>query len=127
MISHVLSTPNIMRNIKEFGSYSKNPYLSEKQTRTATIYQPDDYTLSLIVALPAGALRVFTVMAARIDPETGRAKVTLKELRDVLGGLSNNISASKTQLLRAKLIAYANHNNEFYINPSAFKPVSITI
>lgn len=121
------SKPNLlqMKSPETYTRYSTNPYTVPKQTRTATIYNPDDYTLSVIMGLSPAALRVLMVMAARVNPDTGKAECTTKEIRDLLGGQECNISRGKTELVRADLIAYAEKKDTYFIK--AFKTLRVTL
>ena len=65
------------------------------------------------------------ILAARIKPGTGISEASNKDIRDVLGMKPTNISAAKTELARANLIAYAKARNTYYINPKAFCPITI--
>ena len=112
-----------MRNIKAYGVYSTNPYTTGKQQASRMIYQPDEYTLNQMVSLSARALRMLCVIAARVDQDTGISYCPTGELRKLFNGALSNISAAKSELLRADLVSYAHRNHSFYVNSKAFAPL----
>jgi hypothetical protein len=116
-----------MRNTKTYGSYTTNPFEETKTRHSANIYQPDAYTLNLLISLSPKALRILLVMASRVDPATGISYCPTRDLKSVFGWCQSNISAAKMELIRAGLVAYGRANHSFYLNPKAFTPIHITI
>lgn len=115
-----------MRTDTTYTRYKENPFIAPKEARSALIYSPDAYTLSVIMGLSAGALRVLLVMGAYVSAETGKVHVTALELRERLGGLACNISRAKTELVRANLLAYAKGKDSYYLTERLFKSFRIT-
>ncbi|WP_381526129.1 hypothetical protein [Spirosoma soli] len=101
--------------------------MTAKQAHSPTVFGPDEYLLNLMCSLPPASLRILMIMGARINPATGKAEVTNKELRDLLGGIPANISRSKTRLLSANLIAKADRLNTYFVNPKVFRPISVML
>lgn len=109
-------------------STTYNPFLGPKQDRSATIYEPDTYTLNTIISLSPPALRMLLIMARHINQETGIAECDTKTIRTYLTTLHRvNISKARTELLRAGLIAYAKGLHKFWMNPKAFKVINISM
>jgi hypothetical protein len=116
-----------MRNVKQYGSYKTNPFEKQHQTYSAMVYQPDDYTLNQILSLSPKAIRMLLVIASRIDPLTGMSYSPTAELHRIFPDALPNISAAKSELLRANLMVYAKANHSFYVNPKAFAIVRINL
>ncbi|GAB2553659.1 hypothetical protein GCM10027190_00160 [Spirosoma areae] len=119
--------PDTMRNLKDHTSYNTNPFAGEKKAYARSVFQPDDYTLNLLISLSPRALRVLLVIAARVDASTGLSYCPTRELRTLFSHHSANISRAKTELLRARLVAYGKANHTFYVNPAAFRPIHLTL
>ena len=94
-----------MRNTKAYQSYKNNPFDTAPERRTANVFQPDDYTMNTLVSLSPKALRMLLVIASRVDPLTGLSYCPTRELKATFSWCSSGISAAKTELLRADLVA----------------------
>lgn len=111
--------------IKRAPRHIRNPYLEPIQTRKHTIYCPDEYTINLMCSLTADALRLLCVMAAKIDPATGSSHCPKSYLRQFLARHSSNLQRVTSELIKHDLVARAAQAETYYINPKAFRPVSI--
>lgn len=107
--------------------YSRSPYVTPLQTRRAVVFCPDEYSISQLCALSADALRLLMVIGAKIDPSTGTSHCPKVYLRQFMARHSSNLQRVTTELLRGEFIARANQKETYFVNPKAFKPVSITI
>lgn len=115
-----------MRNTKAHQSYKTNPFKTAPERRTANVFQPDEYTMSLLISLSPKALRMLLVIASRVDPLTGLSYCPTQDLKATFSWCSSGISAAKTELLRADLVAYWRANHTFYVNPKTFRVVSLS-
>ena len=103
--------------------YKSNPYPVTTNSRSAVVYQPDDYTLSLLMGVKPAALRCAVVLMARMGVD-GLAKVPMKELRTVINQPVETMSKGLKELEQAGLIRKRTYG-EYWINPKLAKPVTV--
>ncbi|GAB2595868.1 hypothetical protein [Spirosoma areae] len=105
--------------------HNANPYVSAKQACSATVYQPDEYTLSQICALSARAIRVLMILASRHDPTTGLCHCSKLDIQRLVSMSRPNLSHATGELIDAGLLAKGKSLDTYFLNPKAFKPVTI--
>ncbi|MVM36454.1 hypothetical protein GO730_00330 [Spirosoma sp. HMF3257] len=65
------------------------------------------------------------MLAARQDPLTGISYCTKLEMKKILSGKRCNLSHAIGDLITAGLVAKGKSLNTYFINPKAFRPISI--
>ena len=107
--------------------YAANPFAKPTVSRSATVYRPDAYVLSQLCTLSPDSLRVLLVFAAHVDPVSGKSTVTTLALRPYLARHASNVRRAVAELIRQDFISRANQAHTYYINPKAFRPISIEL
>ncbi len=104
---------------------NSNPFLERLQPRSAHIYCPDEYTRNLILSLSAISLRMLLLIASTYDDKQGLCYCTYDLVKATLNTRKTHTANAVNELAKLGLIAKGKKLYTYYINPKAFRPITI--